>query len=331
MKCFICGNILSNDLDKCERCGSVQIYAGSNKIKMRCPNCGYVSFNNLDKCKKCGYRQKILKDKNVPQKTDLKMYKKLSFNIKKSFTKRLSKKKHQKEITNQFNNHLISFWEPYSIAAEQYRILRTNILERYRKNESRVFLITSAVHGEGKTLTSINLAISFAIGMHESALLLDADFRRPSIAYMCGIRKKTSGLAEYIAKGSDLADFIIKTSIPKFNIIPTVNPPNNPSELINSKRMSDLINELKDRYNNRFIIIDSPPLIPVTDSTILSSLVDGIIIVIKSSATPRELVNECLNKIGEKEKIVGLVINNCDHSFFKYYNSYYKYYSRNIS
>ncbi len=229
-----------------------------------------------------------------------------------------------------FDEHLVSLLKPDSIAAEQYRILRTHILASAKNNGGRVFLVSSAIHGEGKTLTAINLALSIVKGLHETVLLIDADMRKPTLSHMLGLKEDMKGLAEYLTFGGDLANFFIKTRIPKLNIIASGLPPDNPSELIDSQYMADLIKEVKKRYDNRYIIIDSPPLINVTDSIILSSLADGVVVVVKASSTQREIVNDAIEKIENKEKILGVVLNSCDGGISKYkYNHYYKYsYSR---
>jgi protein-tyrosine kinase len=224
------------------------------------------------------------------------------------------------------HKHLVSLWKPESIAAEQYRILRTNILEASKKNESRVFQVSSAIRGEGKSLTAVNLAVSIVKGVEETVLLIDADLRKPSISKLLGLKKDDRGLEKYLASGGDLADFIHKTSIPKLNVIAPCNPPENPSELLDSDRMFNLVQEVKNRYDNRYIIIDSPPLLPVTDSTILSSLVDHIILVVRASMTQKEAVYEAISKVKDKEKILGIVLNCCESNISNYlYYSYYNY------
>lgn len=229
-----------------------------------------------------------------------------------------------------FDEHLVSLLQPDSIAAEQYRILRTHILEASKKNGGRVFLVTSAVFGEGKTITAINLAVSIVKGLHETVLLIDADLRKPNLSKMLGFEKDRKGLAEYLTSGGDLASFLIKTPVPKLNIVASGLPPENPSELIDSQYMANLVKEVKERYDNRYIIIDSPPLLPVTDSTILSSLVDGVVLVVKASSTQRDMVNDAIEKIGNKDKILGLVINGCEGGISRYkYNYYYRYSSDN--
>ncbi|MEW5801700.1 MAG: polysaccharide biosynthesis tyrosine autokinase [bacterium] len=229
-------------------------------------------------------------------------------------------------INGNHNNHnlsnlLVTLWEPYSMASEQYRELRTRMLDASQRDGKRVFLISSALSGEGKTLVAINLAISLASGLHETALLIDADLRNPNVSRVLGLEKEREGLAEYLTYGANLADFITKTSIHKLNVITSGQPPENPSELISSVYMSDLIKEVKHRYDNRFIIIDAPPLLPVTDSVVLSSLVDSVIIVVKALSTQREMVSNAIDKIEKKEKILGLVVNCCKGKTpYPYYN-----------
>ncbi|MEW6379525.1 MAG: polysaccharide biosynthesis tyrosine autokinase [bacterium] len=226
-----------------------------------------------------------------------------------------------------FDEHLVSIWKPDSVIAEQYRILRTYILEVSKKKESRVFQVSSAIRGEGKTLTSINLAVSIVKGMDETVLLIDADMRKPQVGKMLGLDKSCVGLAEYLTYGGDLAKYILKTLIPKLSVITAGIPPENPSELLDSDRMFNLIQEVKNRYDNRFIIIDSPPIIPVTDSTIISSLVDHVILVVRASMTQREAVYEAINKLEDKTKILGLVLNGCENSLSNYFYHRYGRYS----
>lgn len=222
------------------------------------------------------------------------------------------------------DRRLIEVWKKDSIVAEQFRILRTYILKAFKNNTNKVFLVSSAVHCEGKTLTAINLAISIARGLDESVLLIDADLRKPKASSMLGLEKEKRGLVEYLIDGGDFFDYIIKTSIPKLTLIPSGLPPHNPSELINSRQMISLIKQIKNQFDNQVVIIDSPPLIPVTDSIILSSLADAVIIVIKAYETQREIVTEAIDKIENKGKIFGLILNGCEFNKSRY-NYYYQY------
>ncbi|MGA1842336.1 MAG: CpsD/CapB family tyrosine-protein kinase [bacterium] len=241
-----------------------------------------------------------------------------------------NKKNRNMDIINfkNIDKRLIEVWKDDSLAAEQFRILRTYILKAVKKNECKIFLISSAVHNEGKSLTAANLAISVARGLDESVLLIDGDLRKPKVSLMLGISKETRGLAQYLIDGGDYINYVTKSYIPKLNLIPPGPSPQNPSELINSNHMVDLIKQLKNQSNNQIVIIDAPPLIPVTDSIILSSLADAIIIVIKASETQREIVNEAIEKIGNKKKILGLVLNGCEFSKSRYH--YYYHYVKDM-
>ena len=230
---------------------------------------------------------------------------------------------------NNIDKRLIEVWKNASLAAEQFRILRTYILKAVKKNECKIFLISSAVHNEGKSLIAANLSISVAKGLDESVLLIDADLRKPKVSSMLGIPKETKGLAQYLKGDGDYNNYATKTSIPKLNLIPPGPPPQNPSELINSNHMINLIKQLKNQSNNQIIIIDASPLIPVTDSIILSSLADAVIIVIKASETQKEIVNEAIDKIGNRKKILGLILNGCEFSKSRYHYYYHYLKERN--
>ncbi|MFH0925722.1 MAG: CpsD/CapB family tyrosine-protein kinase [bacterium] len=210
-----------------------------------------------------------------------------------------------------FDKHIVSLLEPTSVAAEQYRVVRTFILKAGKDDLKRVFLISSAMHGEGKTLTALNLAISIVRGLQETVLLIDADFRNPTLSRLLGMNKVDRGIIQYLTTNGELGDFILKTSISKLNILIPERIPENPSELIGSEKMANLLKEVRCRYENRYIIIDSPPLFPVSDSIILSALVDGVILVARAQSTPREQINEAIEKIENKENILGIVINSC--------------------
>lgn len=264
-----------------------------------------VKLNNLAQMDGSGNNGDNPKEQDLPSLSNLNNTENLSKNIK------------------ILDKRLVTLWEPYSAVSEQYRKLRTHILDASRSDGKKVFLVSSAVRGEGKTLTAINLAISIASGLHETALLIDADLRSPSISQVLGFKKDTRGLAEYLTCGGNLADFITRTSIPKLSIITAGLPLENPFEMISSRYMFDLIKEVKYRYDNRYIIIDAPPLIPVTDPVSLSSLADGIIIVVRASTTQRETVSDAINKIENKEKILGIILNNCKSIMpkYTYYNN----------
>jgi exopolysaccharide/PEP-CTERM locus tyrosine autokinase len=171
-------------------------------------------------------------------------------------------------------------------------------------------MVTSATGGEGKTFVSANLAAGLSRDLHAHALLVDCDLRVPLLGNLFGFSNKL-GLSDYLKDGRKIADLLLETRIEKLSLLPGGNVPENPTELIGSRRMEDLVLELKSRYNDRYVIFDSTPLLAASESEVLSKLVDGIIIVVKAGVTPRETVKQAISFL-DKEKILGLVLNHLE-------------------
>ncbi|MDP1992309.1 MAG: polysaccharide biosynthesis tyrosine autokinase [Syntrophales bacterium] len=228
------------------------------------------------------------------------------------------------------DNRLVSFFEPASMAAEQYRRLRTYVIRPGMENSPKTILVTSAMAGEGKSMTAINLAIIIAIELNSNALIVDCDLRNPSLSRWFGFQEK-KGLSDYLLGDAELPDLLVKTSVDKLSILPGGTLQDNPVELIGSKKMSALIADLKARYDDRYIILDSSPLLATTEPSVLNEMVDGILFVIKSGDTPRESIQQAL-KLLDKKKIIGVVLNNLEFKtnamirrYFgthRYYNDY---------
>ena len=220
------------------------------------------------------------------------------------------------------DSNLVSLLRPGSLEAEQFNLLKTNIFFPSSGKRPRSIMVTSAVPGEGKSFVAANLAISIALNVDEYALLVDCDFRRPTVHKRFGFGQ-VKGLSEYLTNQADLSSVLYKTSVDKLNILPVGRIPHNPSELLSSNQMSNLIKELSKRYADRYIIIDSPPPQISAESNALARQVDGIILVIKSRSTPRKMVGELVATL-EKKKILGVIVNWASMSASKYY-SYGKY------
>lgn len=216
---------------------------------------------------------------------------------------------------------------PDSIDAENFKILRCQILFPKQGKRPRVIMVTSALPGEGKTFIAANLAASIALGFNEHVLLVDCDFRRPSVHKMLGI-SLAGGLYEHLMGKATIADVIIKTGFGKLSAIPAGSPSPNPSELIASQMMRDFLQEVRNRYDDRYIVIDSTPAQVTAEANVLSQYVDGILFVIMAGRTPREAIEKSMENLG-KEKILGIVFNGYDQSYQgyrKYYKKYYKEY-----
>lgn len=229
------------------------------------------------------------------------------------------------------DDKLVSFFAPSSMVTEQFRRLRTHIIKPNMSTETKTIMITSAMPGEGKSLIAINLAIIIALELHSHALLVDCDLRNPSVSRLFGLHDE-KGLSNYLSGDADIPDLIMKTSIDKLSIIPGGPLEENPVELIGSEKMKNLINELKERYDDRYIILDSSPILATTEPTVLNQMADGIILVIKSGSTPRESIEQAIKSL-DKNKILGVVLNNmefktkaliqkhfgADHQYYNYH------------
>lgn len=230
---------------------------------------------------------------------------------------------HTPESFTGMDSRVIALFSGTSSAAEQYKQLRTKILRARKLYSHNAFLITSALPGEGKSITALSLSISISQGLQDTVLLVDADLRRPTLHKMLGI-KADLGLADCLAGKVHPEDVIYHTNIKKLSVIPAGRIPNNPSELITSDTMTNLINEVKTRYQNRIVIFDSPPVISLTDSVVLGQKLDAVIVVIHTTRTPREAISETINSLSDTN-VLGAVLNHYD-SLSIYYKRYsYKY------
>lgn len=217
---------------------------------------------------------------------------------------------------------ITAFFSDNTLAAEQYRQLRTKVLRSRKLYSHNAFLISSALPGEGKTVTAIGLAITIAQGLQDTVLLVDSDLRKPAVHRMLGINQQ-KGLSEFLMGKASLEEVLINTRIDKLKVITAGAIPPNPSELISSDEMGKLITELKTRYQNRIIIFDSPPVVSITDSVILSQKVDEVLLVVYANHTPKEAVVDALADLSEAN-IMGVVLNHFD-STSRYYKYNYNY------
>jgi exopolysaccharide/PEP-CTERM locus tyrosine autokinase len=213
--------------------------------------------------------------------------------------------------------NLVTYHAPQSVEAELFKVLRTNLLFPASGKLPRKILVTSALPSEGKSFVSSNLAISIAQGVEEHVLLIDGDVRRPAIHSYFGFGQ-VAGLSEHLGSGMDIAKMLLKSPIPKLTILPAGKPPKNPTELLSSKKMRSLLDEVASRYEDRFIIIDSPPPTMAAETNAIVNFVDGVILVIKSGKTPKKAIAETIDQVG-KEKILGIVLNHSDQAIKKYY------------
>ena len=203
---------------------------------------------------------------------------------------------------------IVCIREPGSPIAEQYRKLRARILKSTKTGEFlNTIMVASAGEGEGKTVTAINLAVTIANEIDLTVLLVDTDLRNPSVHKYLGLRSGP-GLSEYLKGEVAIPDAMVKTGIGKLMVLPAGSVPENPSELLSSARMRSLVGELKNRYQDRYIILDSPPLLSVADSIPLAGYVDGVLMVVRAASTKSRAASRALSLI-KGSHILGVVFN----------------------
>ena len=223
---------------------------------------------------------------------------------------------------------LVTLNDPAGHAAEEYRKLKESVVNISRKKGFRnTLMLTSSSMGEGKSVTSVNLAITLAQEYDFTVLLIDADLRRPTCHELLCM-ENTHGLSDYLLGGTDIANMIFKTDIGKLSFMPAGKAIPNPGELLASSRMVSLINEVKHRYPDRFILIDTPPVLPFAETRSLSRMVDGVVLVIREGASSQKDLSETVDALRETT-IYGTVLNQASsHSWLRKYGPYYgRYYS----
>jgi len=208
-----------------------------------------------------------------------------------------------------------------SAVAESFRSLRTSTLLSMAMRPPQTILVTSSKAGEGKTTTAVNLALTLA-QQHGDVLIIDCDMRNPGVARVLSLDCKI-GLSTVLT-GSDTLD----ASLQRFSRLSnlwalTTGPlPPNPAELLSSPRMVEVLRELQTRF--RHIVIDSPPLLLVTDATVLSAMADGVMLVVQAGLTPRKAVVRAYRMLHwAGAKTLGVVLNKVDLRFDEYYGAYY--------
>ncbi|PYN83617.1 MAG: hypothetical protein DMD87_29795 [Candidatus Rokuibacteriota bacterium] len=227
----------------------------------------------------------------------------------------------RRRAANRLEEHLVSLLAPHSADAERYRMLRNDV-ETFRKNDNlQVLAVTSALAGDGKTTTAINLAASLAQSTAARVLLADVDLRRPSVARQVGLDGSRHSLVDaLVGPGLTLEDMV--EQLPQFNlsVLQAGEAADTTYELLKSSRLKELVDEARRRYD--YIVLDTPPFVPVPDGRLITKCADGVLVVLAANRTPRGALAEALSLI-DPAKIVGLVFNGDDSpTSSSYYGGY---------
>lgn len=215
--------------------------------------------------------------------------------------------------------------QPNSFAGEQFRKLKTQIF-LHNPHPPHSILITSAVPQEGKSTVAMNLAIAISQEINKKAILIDADLRMPSI--FLKNMENVKGLSHYLSDQAPIEEVLNNSGKENLKIIPAGKPSSKASELIGSRKMTELMSFLREYGEDTYVIIDSPPVLSASESILLSKMADAIILVIMAERTPRLAIRKAVNSF-DKQKILGVVFNQKELKPSKYYSEYYYKYYKN--
>lgn len=225
-------------------------------------------------------------------------------------------------MATRIDSRLVTLTAPDTFAAERYQGLRLK-LEQLRADKAlKVIAITSPGAGDGKTLTSINLAGVLARESDARILLIDADLRRSSVSAHLGIEAGAAGLADLIAGSrKQLPELVRQPDGCGFDVLPAGSSSKSVQKLFRSERFSQILDEARGRYD--YVLLDTPPLVPVFDAAVLARKVDGMILVVAADRTPRKLLSAALDMV-DSSKVVGIVFNADNSPLFGYNSSAYR-------
>jgi capsular exopolysaccharide synthesis family protein len=207
--------------------------------------------------------------------------------------------------TVRLNPVLVAGLAPTSLAAEQYRQLRTRLSHAEGASNLRTVLITSPQKGEGKSVTSANLALTMAQELQRRVIIIEADLRKPSLQHLFGL-PPGPGLSEYLAGAVELKDVMRFLPDHNLTVIHAGASPANPAELLGSTAMRRLLDQLRTRFDR--VILDTPPVLPLADVAVLAPLVDGTLLVVRAGVTPKPAIENALRAF-DSSRLLGVVLN----------------------
>lgn len=228
------------------------------------------------------------------------------------------------EAVNKYglDSRIISYTNNESVIAEQYKVLRTNLYALSPDKPIKTIVITSAQPKDGKTITSCNLAATLSFDKEKKIILIDADLRRPSVHAMFGLSRKP-GLSDILSGNVDIKSFTKKPAINNLYVIPSGTINNNPSDIFITTGIKMIIEDLRKDFE--YIIFDTPPVLTVTDASILGAICDCVILIVKAGVTQQSSIEEAFNMLqGAQARPKACVLVNT-HFLLDAYSYYTKY------
>ena len=226
----------------------------------------------------------------------------------------------KKPINSKICAQAVIHHDPKCSVSEEYRILRTNIQNLGHDKRLRKIIVTSSVRGEGKSTTSMNLAISFA-DSGKNTLLVDCDLRRGTLHELMGV-SHGPGLTHVLSGNVNCDSAIMKTDIKNLSLLPGGTRPMKPSEMLGSARMESIISKLEEQYD--VVLMDAPPVLNIPDTCIISKYSDGVVLVVQAERTQREEVVRAQAMLTQSHApVIGFVLTNVRYYIPKYLYDYY--------
>lgn len=207
-----------------------------------------------------------------------------------------------------FRRNRIVAMEECGMLADQFKLLRTQLFQHTRPGGLNAIQISGFNTGEGKSLVAVNLAISIARDARQTTLLVDADLRNPSIHKLLDLGSDVPGLKQHLLDGMPLEEILVSPGIEKLSVLPAGGKINHSTELIGSPAMETLVRELKERYRDRYVIFDTPPVNECSDPLVFCEYVDAMILVARADFTTSDAVRAAMDRI-PREKVLGIVLN----------------------
>jgi len=200
---------------------------------------------------------------------------------------------------------IVTLSDPTSLASNQYHLLKSKLGQMRQAKTLKTILVTSHSSSEGKTLTAVNLALALAQEIEQRVLLVDANLRNPALHSLLGL-VDSKGLVNLLAGELSSSEVILRTKISNFYVVPSGKVKEDSKELLNSEALKGFLAYVKEQFD--WVILDSPSITPLVEVALLTSLVDGILIVVRASQTPVPLISESIQPL-KKRNLLGFVFN----------------------
>ena len=212
--------------------------------------------------------------------------------------------------------------------SEEYRMIKRPLLANaFGPNavqKGNLIMVTSSLPGEGKSFSTINLAISIAMELDRTVLLVDADVAKPSLPQYLGFQAE-QGLLDVLRGSLDLSNVILRTNVEKLSILPAGKTYTRATELLASEAMDRLITDVANRYSDRLVLFDSPPILATSEASVLASHMGQIVMVVESEKTPKSALREALSRIAGTCDVVSIILNKSSVPTAGDYYGYYGY------